>query len=251
MEGFYRGLGIEDIQTVLRIVDKLAKIGPEEVKTQLKDTVGVSDEAAQKWLDLASIQCPDATFASEVRALGVEHPLLEEGITELAFVMNMLQRLPKGSALANLSIARGLDYYTGTVYEGVLEGHESLGSVCSGGRYDNLIDGGRHTYPGVGVSIGLTRILVPFHSKGLLPEVRNTPTCVLVALVSEEGRERSMEVVQSLRHRGIASEVYHLPQKFGKQIRYAERKGIPYVWFPGMEDDQEHEQEQTQAQTKA
>jgi histidyl-tRNA synthetase len=241
MEGFYRGLGIEDIQTVLRIVDKLSKIGPAEVKSQLMKAVEVPESVAEKCLELAKIQRPDASFEADVRGLGVEHPLLDEGIAELSFVMKMLERLPKGAAVANLSIARGLDYYTGTVYEGILEGHESLGSVCSGGRYDNLIEGGRHTYPGVGVSIGLTRILVPFFAKGLLPSVRNTPTCVLVALVSEEGREKSMEVAESLRSRGIAAEVYHLPQKFGKQIRYAERKGIPFVWFPGMESNQEHE----------
>lgn len=236
MEGFYRGLGIEEIQPVLRTVDKLAKIGAEEVVKVLREESGLSEEVARKCLSLAEICEPDASFADQVRALGVSHPLLDEGIEELCVVMNFLSKLPRGAALANLSIARGLDYYTGTVYESFLEGYESLGSVCSGGRYDSLIQGGRHSYPGVGISIGLTRILGFLFSKGKLKSTRKTPTCVLVALVSEETREVSMDVVDALRSRGIASEVYHLPQKFGKQIRYAERKGIPFVWFPGTEE---------------
>ena len=235
MEGFYRGLGIEDISNVLRTVDKLSKIGAEEVSAQLVSNLGLTLDVADKCLALARIRTPDATFSDAVRDLGVVHPLLEEGIEELCFVMDALGSLPKGSVVADLSVARGLDYYTGTVYEGLLEGHESLGSVCSGGRYDNLVQGGRHAYPGIGVSIGLTRLLAPFFNKGLIPVARHTPTCVLVALNNEETRGDSMQIVESLRARGIPSEVYHMPQKFGKQIRYAERKGIPFVWFPAME----------------
>jgi len=238
MEGFYRGLGIDDISSVLRIVDKLAKIGGDEVRSQLMETIGLTEDVAQKCLSLAQIKSPGTGFEDDVRALGVTHPLLDEGISELSFVMSMLDRLPEGSVIADLSVARGLDYYTGTVYEGLLEGHESLGSVCSGGRYDNLVQGGRHAYPGIGVSIGLTRILAPFFSKGLISTPRHTPTCVLVALNSAETRQQSMDIAETLRARGIPAEVYHAPQKFGKQIRYAERKGIPFVWFPGNQEDE-------------
>ena len=238
MEGFYRGLGVEDIGPVLRAVDKLAKVGAEGVKAVLTGECGMDESTADQCLALAEIRTPDAGFAEQVRALGVEHPLLDEGIEELRFVMELLEDLPRGAVLANLSIARGLDYYTGTVYEGLLEGHENLGSVCSGGRYDNLVQGGRHAYPGIGVSIGLTRILVPFFSQGLISSFRSTPTCVLVALNAEESRKQSMEVADHLRERGIPAEVFPSPQKFGKQIKYAEKKGIPFVWFPAFHDNE-------------
>ena len=137
-----------------------------------------------------------------------------------------------GALVADLKIARGLDYYTGTVYETQLEGHESWGSFCSGGRYDALASDGRTTYPGVGISIGVSRLLGLLIGKGLLAASRSTPACVLVAVNDEEGRPTSTRVATALRSRGIACEVAPKPAKFGKQIRYAERRGIPYVWFP-------------------
>ena len=241
MEGFYRGIGIEDIHGVLRTVDKLEKIGPEGVKTALIEELGLSPDTAQKCLALSEIRSEDSSFAQEVRDLGVEHPLLDEGLEELTYVMDFLSSLPSGSVMADLRIARGLDYYTGTVYEGIMEGFENLGSVCSGGRYDNLISEGRGHYPGVGVSLGVTRILGSLFASGRLKATRSTPTSVLVALPSEEQREKAAEVASSLRARGICAEVYHLPQKYGKQIRYAERKGIPFVWFPDVDDSGKHE----------
>ena len=135
--------------------------------------------------------------------------------------------------VADLKIARGLDYYTGTVYESQLEGHESWGSFCSGGRYDALASDGRTTYPGVGISIGVSRLLGLLLGKGLLTASRSTPACVLVAVNDEAGRPTSTRIATALRARGIACEVAPKPAKFGKQIRYAERRGVPYVWFPG------------------
>ena len=138
-----------------------------------------------------------------------------------------------GRVVADLRIARGLDYYTGTVYETALVGYESWGAVCSGGRYDALASDGRTTYPGVGISIGVSRILGLLLGKGLVRASRSTPAAVLVAVTSEESRARSVAVAGSLRSRGIPCEVAPRADKFGKQIRYAERRGIPYVWFPG------------------
>ena len=241
MEGFYRGIGIEDIHGVLRIVDKLEKIGPEGVETALVDQLGLTTEIAQKCLALSEIRSEDSSFAQKVRELGVEHPLLDEGLEELTYVMDFLSSLPSGSVMADLRIARGLDYYTGTVYEGIMQGFENLGSVCSGGRYDNLISEGRGQYPGVGVSLGVTRILGSLFASGALQATRSTPTSVLIALPSDEQRPGAEDVARQLRARGICTEVYHLPQKYGKQIRYAERKGIPFVWFPEAEGSGVHE----------
>ncbi len=114
-----------------------------------------------------------------------------------------------------------------------MEGFEGLGSICSGGRYDALASDGRTTYPGVGISFGLSRALVPLLQRGLLSADRKVPSAVLVALADEESRAVSDGVAQRLRARGIPTEVAAAPQKFGKQIRYAERRGIPFVWFPG------------------
>jgi histidyl-tRNA synthetase len=140
-----------------------------------------------------------------------------------------------GLVVADLRIARGLDYYTGTVYETLLAGHEDLGSISSGGRYDSLASDGRATYPGVGISIGVSRILGRLLGQGVLAASRSVPTCVLVAVANEEARPRAMSVASALRARGIATEVAPSAAKFGKQIRHADRRGIPFVWF--CEDD--------------
>jgi histidyl-tRNA synthetase len=136
------------------------------------------------------------------------------------------------SVEADLRIARGLDYYTGTVFETRMAGYESLGSICSGGRYDSLATDGKTTYPGVGISLGVTRLLMPLFQQGVLEASRTVPSAVLVALASDEARAASEAVAQALRARGIPTEVAPSPQKYGRQIRYAERRGIPFVWFP-------------------
>ena len=179
----------------------------------------------------------DTSFVDQVRALGVEDDLLEEGLTELAAV---IEGCSSGehrhvSVEANLRIARGLDYYTGTVVEIFMAGYERLKSVGGGGRYDALASDGRTTYPGVGVSFGVSRTLIPLLADGVLGGSRPVPSAVLVALPDEESRGACDAVAQRLRARGIPTEVAASPQKFGKQIRYAERRGIPFVWFPAVE----------------
>jgi len=135
--------------------------------------------------------------------------------------------------VADLKIARGLDYYTGSVYETVLVGHEQLGSICSGGRYDTLASDGSTTYPGVGLSIGVSRLVSRLIGGGLVTATRSVPSAVLVAVADEEHRDRSDAVAAALRTRGIPVEVAPSAAKFGKQIRHADRRGIPFVWFVG------------------
>jgi histidyl-tRNA synthetase len=232
-QGFYQGLGIADPAAVLRVVDKIDKIGPERVAAELTETVGVTDAQAKACLALAEIVAPDASFADAVRALGVRDPLLDEGLDELTRVMEAAADLAPGLLLADLRIARGLDYYTGTVYEARMRGFENAGSVVAGGRYDNLAEAGTDRFPGVGLSIGVTRILGLLFGAGTLTASRSVPTCVLVALVDEARRRESDGIAAALRRRGIAAEVAPAAAKYGKQIRYADRRGIPYVWFPG------------------
>ncbi len=229
--GFYQGIGLSDPIGTLRIVDKLDKIGPAKVK-ELLVTEGATPEQADQCLALAEIRTTDLSFIERVRALGVEHPLLEEGLASLATVIRTGMTHAPGKLVADLRIARGLDYYTGTVYETQFIGHEEWGSFCSGGRYDALASDGKTTYPGVGISIGVTRILGLLIGRGLLTASRSTPAAVLVALKDDESREGAVSVATALRRRGIACEVAPSAAKFGKQLRYAQRRGIPFVWFP-------------------
>jgi histidyl-tRNA synthetase len=236
-EGFFVGVGADDPAAVLRSVDRLDKIGPARVRDLLVSEAGLSEKAADACLRLASIRTGDATFVDEVRALGVRNGQLDEGLDELAQVVTAANAAVPGKVVADLKIARGLDYYTGTVYETQLVGLESFGSIASGGRYDSLASDGRQSYPGVGISLGVSRLLSALLGRDLVSVSRSVPSAVLVAVVDEEQRGASEEVAQALRARGIPCEVAPKADKFGKQIRHADRRGIPFVWFP---DSGEH-----------
>jgi histidyl-tRNA synthetase len=212
------------------VIDKLDKIGPGRVVEQLKETAGTTDAQAAACIELAGISSADTSFVDAVRKLGVTDPLLDEGLAELVRVVET------GVVVADLKIARGLDYYTGTVYETQLRGYERHGSICSGGRYENLASSGNERFPGVGISIGVSRMLGLLFGKNALTVSRNVPTCVVVALPNEEQRGDCDRIAAALRGRGISTEVAPAAAKFGKQIRFAERRGIPFVWFPGEPD---------------
>lgn len=235
-EGFYRGLGIDDVIGTLRIVDKLDKIGAEKV-AELLVANGLTDDQAKQCLALAEISSPDGSFVELVRALGVEHPTLDEGLEHLASVIATASEHAPGVAVADLRIARGLDYYTGTVYETMLERDPGYGSICSGGRYDSLASDGKRTFPGVGISIGVSRLLGLLIGEEGLTASRQTPAAVLVAVNDEDSRDESTRIATALRARGIRTLVAPKAAKFGKQIQFADRRGIPFVWFPGAGDD--------------
>jgi histidyl-tRNA synthetase len=227
------------VEAVMRVIDKIDKLPAEVVAKLLVEEAGLDDEQAGRCLDLAGLRSSDTSFVERVRDLcataGVAEDLVGEGLAELEAVVAGCASISSDRFVveADLRVARGLDYYTGTVFETVMEGFESLGSICSGGRYDALASDGRTTYPGVGISFGVSRALVPLIQRGLLGADRKVPSVVLVAIADEDSRPVSDGIAQRLRARGIATEVAAAPQKFGKQIRYAERRGIPFVWFPG------------------
>ena len=237
-QGFYEAIGLEDVVETLRVVDKLDKVGPKAVTEMLGEAVGASEEQARLALELAQITGEDASVAERVRALGHTSTLLEEGLDELVALIEGANELLPGSVVADLKIARGLDYYTGTVFESTMVGHEDLGSVCSGGRYDSLVSDGKRTDPGVGLSIGVSRVISRLISRGLVVPSRKVPTCVLVAVNDESERRHAELTAMALRRRGIAADVSPGSQKFGKQIRFADRRGIPYVWFLTEEGEQ-------------
>ncbi|MFJ4169290.1 histidine--tRNA ligase [Paenarthrobacter sp. NPDC089714] len=238
-EGFYRGIGLTDTAGVLRSIDKLEKIGADKVAELLKSELGATDEQAGLALQLATIRTEDTSFVAQVKALGVKDDLLDEGLSELEQVIEAAVLRAPGKVLADLSIARGLDYYTGTVVETVLVGHEQLGSICSGGRYDALASKGNRKFPGVGLSIGVTRLVSRILSQEFATASRSVPTAVLVALNHDDSWSAAQDVAAQLRSRGIATEVAAKAEKFGKQIKFADRRGIPFVWFT--DEDGKHQ----------
>ena len=231
LEGFALGLGIAEPTAVMPVVDKLDKVPRERVLADLQG-VGLSESQADAILDLAAISGGGADVSARVHALGVKHRLLDEGLEELAAVVDGVEATAGVTVVADLRIARGLDYYTGTVFETRMAGYEHLGSICSGGRYDQLAADNRTTYPGVGISLGVSRMLVPLVADGLTAS-RSVPSVVLVSLADDDSRAKAADIARRLRARGIATEVAPKPEKFGKQIQHAEKRGIPFVWFPG------------------
>lgn len=238
-QGFYQAIGLENIDEALRVIDKLDKIGPQKVTQALIEQAGANEEQAQLALQLAAISGSEShDVRRRVNELGHTSELLEEGLAELCALLDGAKESAPGRVTAELKIARGLDYYTGSVYETTLVGHENLGSICSGGRYDSLASDGKKTYPGVGLSIGVSRLVSRLIATGAAAPSRAVPTAVLVAVNNEGERASSDAVARELRARGIPTEVAPSAAKFGKQIRYADRRQIPYVWFPGEDGGQ-------------
>ena len=173
--------------------------------------------------------------------------LFHDGVDELLFVLGQLAHLPEGAVVADLSIVRGLDYYTGTVYEtNFVKEDGSLdldyGSICSGGRYDDLASSYiNKKLPGVGISIGFSRLFDRMRVQGKLPVTSISPADILVILPNEDARTVMNETAQTLRTRGYNVETFHSPSKLKRQLAYAEKKGIPYVWFPPFDADGAHE----------
>jgi histidyl-tRNA synthetase len=233
LEGFYAGLGIEQANDVIRIVDKLDKVGPTGVARTLTDEVGVPADKIAKVLALAEIRGADEGVVQRVKALGVASPLLDQGLSELGFVLRELKSQVGHGFVADLAVARGLAYYTGTVYEAKFVEWPDYPTICGGGRYDNLVGSLiNQRLPGIGISIGLTRIFAKLVKEGRLAATQKTPTQVLVAFVPGASYAVVKAATQKLRARGLKTEQYHEERKLDQQLRYAAAKGIRYVWFP-------------------
>jgi histidyl-tRNA synthetase len=246
-EGFYRCIGLTDVDAVLHQIDKLDKMSAGDVKQLLIDESGATEQQAQACLELAQITTADsaeldAQFARICSKFGVDeasddYAFALSGLETLKHIIRVADEAIPGSVVADLRIARGLDYYTGSVYETFLDGVPELGSICSGGRYDNLVSSGNRTYPGVGMSIGLSRLLSYLFGKVGVSADRQSPSSVLVAVWDEDQRDESNRIAQTLRGRGISADVSPDSDKLGKQIKYASKLGIPYVWFPADNND--------------
>lgn len=243
MRGFFEDLGIGDGERqmlVLREVDKLDKRGADHVRDVLTgETFGLSANAADRimqFVELRSTSLADAH--SKLDALGSGTETFEQGRTELHEVLDTVAAfgVPESAFALNLSIARGLDYYTGTVYETTLNAHPDIGSICSGGRYDNLAANyTKSTLPGVGISIGLTRLFWQLREAGL---VRTTDSTVQVLVTQMDAAQMPacLAIAKELRDAGIATEIALEGGKLGRQLKYADRAGIRFAVVAGEDE---------------
>ena len=240
LNGFYAMLGLtEKSGDIMRTVDKLDKIGPDKVKTILMDDFAVSAADADEILKFIAIRGTNAEVLAALSGYQGRNEMFDTGLEELNTVVRYLGDfgVPEENFAVDLSIARGLDYYTGTVYETTLLDHPEIGSVCSGGRYDNLAE--YYTdkqLPGVGISIGLTRLFYVLGEQGMLnPELPTAPADVLILPMTED-LAPAIALATQLRQSGIRTQLQCEDKKFKAKMNYADKLSIPYVIFLGEDE---------------
>ncbi|WP_295750427.1 histidine--tRNA ligase [uncultured Oscillibacter sp.] len=240
LNGFYAMLNLaERSQDIMRTVDKLDKIGPEKVEAILTGDLGVSQAQALEILSFISINGETQAVLSALEQWRGRSETFDQGLEELKTVVKYLGGfgVPAENFAVDLIIARGLDYYTGTVYETILLDHPEIGSVCSGGRYDNLAE--YYTdkqLPGVGISIGLTRLFYVLGEQGMLnPDLLTAPADVLILPMTED-LAPAVALATQLRENGVRAQLHCEEKKFKQKISYADKLGIPYVIFLGEDE---------------
>ena len=235
LNGLYRSLNLEETSVeIMRIIDKLEKIGQENVKQMLLD-IGVSNDKISKIIEFISITGSNDEKISTLKSLGIEDELFNEGVEELEKVIKYIRLfdVPEKNFMVDLTIARGLDYYTGTVYETFLNDYRQIGSVCSGGRYDNLAE--YYTdkpLPGVGISIGLTRLFDQLIDLQAIKVDKNSISDVLVISMSDDIQE-CLPVANAFRTAGINTQVYMNNKKIQAKFKYADKLKITFVAIIG------------------
>ena len=238
LNGLFEELDISDKMTdILIVIDKLEKIGMEAVKKELSG-LNVSAENIKKIEDFLNISGTTDEKINKLKALGFESERFKEGVQELEEVVKYVRlfKVEEDNFVIDLTIARGLDYYTGTVYETNLKGYESIGSICSGGRYENLA--GYYTkknLPGVGISIGFTRLFYNLKELGLLNTDKKSISKVSIVTMGV-GLENAVEISNILRDNNIPNEIYKEDAKIKAKLNYANNLEIPYVIIIGEEE---------------
>ena len=240
LNGFYAMMELADKSgDIMRTVDKLDKIGAEKVATILVDDCGLTVEQADEILKFIAIRGTNAEVLEALTAYQGRNEVFDMGLAELTAVVSNLGAfgVPESNFAVDLTIARGLDYYTGTVYETTLLDHPEIGSVCSGGRYDDLA--GYYTdkkLPGVGISIGLTRLFYVLDEQGLLnPELPSAPADALVLPMTQD-TAAAVAVAEALRSEGVRVQLYGEQKKFKQKMSYADKLGVPYAVLLGEDE---------------
>jgi len=239
LNGLLEQLGLAEHATgVLRSLDKLPKIGRDAVWKELTETVGAPAAAAERVLDFAALSGSPEQMLTEVERLVGPSERGRDGVARLRelFTVAATAGLPPQRVALDVSIARGLDYYTGTIYETFLDDLRGIGSVCSGGRYDNLAGLFTRTpLPGVGASLGLDRLLAAMDELGLLPQAA-TPAAALVTILDPARIGDYLRIGRALRKAGVATEVFPQAKKLPKQLQYADRKGFRFALIAGSDE---------------
>ena len=240
LNGFYDMLGLaEQSGDIMRTVDKLDKIGPDKVCTLLMEDCGLTEDQAEEILKFIAIRGTNAEVLTALQTYQGKNEKFDKGLEELTAVTVNLAAfgVPEQNFAVDLTIARGLDYYTGTVYETTLLDHPEIGSVCSGGRYDDLA--GYYTdrqLPGVGISIGLTRLFYVLDEQGLLnPELPSAP-CDALVLPMTETPAPAIALAEQLRSGGIRVQFYGEQKKFKQKMSYADKLGVPFAVLLGEDE---------------
>lgn len=241
LNGFFSSLDLsEKVTDILRIIDKIDKIGKEAVKKELIN-IGVSDEKCNSILEFIEITGSNDEILSKLDSLNIENEVFVNGLSELKQVVKNLRafNVPEENFIINLTIARGLDYYTGTVYETNLVKYPELGSICSGGRYENLTEYyTKQKLPGIGVSIGLTRLFSQLKDIGILDEKpeEKSVTKVLVMDIGNQDFDYMLKVATAFRESGIQTDVYYGDKGMKAKMKYANKLYIPYVAIIGEDE---------------
>lgn len=239
LNGLFLSLGLnENASDILRVIDKIEKIGKENVIKEIEE-LGVEKEKIDRVIKFIEIDGTSDEKINALKKLDIEEEVFLEGVSELEGVINLIRiyKVPEKNFKVDLTIARGLDYYTGTVYETFLDNYKKLGSVCSGGRYENLAE--YYTdkkLPGVGISIGLTRFFYQMKKEEILKNENKSVSKVLVVSMTQEEMEYSLEVATALREKGINTEVFLEDKKLKAKFKYADKLNIPYVAVIGEEE---------------
>ena len=240
LNGFYAMLGLtEQSGDIMRTVDKLDKIGPDKVRTILTEDIGLQAADADEILRFIAIRGTNAEVLSALEGYRGRNEAFDTGLDELTTVTKYLSAfgVPEENFAVDLTIARGLDYYTGTVYETRMLDHPEIGAICAGGRYDNLAEYySERSLPGVGVAIGLTRLFYVLDEQGMLnPALPTAPADVLLLPMTED-LSAAVALATQFREAGIRTQLYSEQKKFKAKMTYADRLGIPYVVFLGEDE---------------
>lgn len=237
LKGLFESLDIEDSTYVLRAVDKLDKIGVDGVEKELKE-LDLTEKAIENIKSFIQIDGSNADIINKLKDLNIDNELFKEGLEELELVVEyiVLFGVSEENYKIDITIARGLDYYTGTIYETFLDDYKSIGSVCSGGRYDDLASHyTKQKLPGVGISIGLTRLFYQLREANIIEPKKTSISDVLV--IPMKGLEtEGVKIVTELRKSDIYASVYLDSGKIGKKFNYADKLNIPYVIVVGEEE---------------
>ncbi len=239
LNGFYALLGLsEKSGDIMRTVDKLDKIGSEKVRQILLDDCGLTDAQAEKILAFMAIKGENDAVLAALEAYRGQDALFDAGLAELQTVAKNLAAfgVPAENFSIDLTIARGLDYYTGTVYETTLLDHPEIGSVCSGGRYDNLAEYyTEKKLPGVGISIGLTRLFYVLDEQGMLNLDGCAPADALVLPMTADPAP-AITLAEKLRSGGLRVQLYGEQKKFKQKLSYADKLGVPFAVLLGEDE---------------